>query len=491
MMQSDHNIFISYSSKDQVIVRQIYRHLENNNLRCWIAPRNIQPGQSWAGSIMKAIRTTKVFLLILTNNSNNSAQVMREVERAVNQDLPIVCLWLEELSLSDDLEYFISSIHWIPAYDKPLDEVQDNLQQVIELHLSGQPNLQTHQKPTITAENEKEKLNNQLEQAIRAYDSQNYHEALTYFSALVLQSIAKAQLYLGLMYKHGKGVTQDENQAFIWFEKAAEQGSSGALVQLGLMYEEGKGVEKDEKQAFTYYVKASEQGNVRAQVKLAECYERGIGVTIDKKQAFDWYLKAAEQEDFWAYHIGRIYEKGIGVEEDEKEAFTWYLKAAKQGNADAQYKLGDWYDRGVKGVERDKKKAFNWLLKAAEQGNADAQHTIGGMYKWGIGVEKDEKQAFDWLLKAARTTGYSFYQHSVGEMYESGIGVEKDEKEAFAWYLKASKIGFSGYAEAKLKLAKMYREKGNSYGFDVDPGMIYEREQEAIEEMRDHWNRRP
>lgn len=130
-------VLISYSGKDETIAHQICQHLEKRSINCWISSRNLQPGSTWAGGIMKAIKSSEIFILVLTNNSNHSKQVMREVERAVNLELPIICIWLEELILSDELEYFISSIHWIKAYDKPLSTVLENLHQVIDSLLSS------------------------------------------------------------------------------------------------------------------------------------------------------------------------------------------------------------------------------------------------------------------------------------------------------------------------------------------------------------------
>ena len=43
-----------------------------------------------------------------------------------------------------------------------------------------------------------------------------------------------------------------------------------------------------------------------------------------------------------------------------------YQAAAENGDAEAQYKLGDCYDK-AKGVTRDYEKAAYWFAKAAEQ----------------------------------------------------------------------------------------------------------------------------
>jgi non-ribosomal peptide synthetase component E (peptide arylation enzyme) len=49
------DIFISHSSKDTLAASAIKQHLQNRGLRCWKAPDDIQPGESWPQAIMRAI----------------------------------------------------------------------------------------------------------------------------------------------------------------------------------------------------------------------------------------------------------------------------------------------------------------------------------------------------------------------------------------------------------------------------------------------------
>ena len=53
-------------------------------------------------------------------------------------------------------------------------------------------------------------------------------------------------------------------------------------------------------------------------------------------------------------------------------------KAAVQGDARAQYALGEMYYRG-NGVEQDMSKALEWFEKAARQGHPEAQSLLGVM----------------------------------------------------------------------------------------------------------------
>ena len=70
-----------------------------------------------------------------------------------------------------------------------------------------------------------------------------------------------------------------------------------------------------------------------------------------------------------------MYENGHGVEQSYEKAVEWYRKAADQGNAAAQYNLGNMYSWG-KGVEQSNEKAAEWYRKAADQGDPDAKKRL-------------------------------------------------------------------------------------------------------------------
>ena len=77
--------------------------------------------------------------------------------------------------------------------------------------------------------------------------------------------------------------------------KAAEQGESDAQVNLGLMYKLGKGMMQDDVEAEKWYRKAAEQGSAFAQFKLGMLYQEGEGVPQDYVLAHLWFNLAASR----------------------------------------------------------------------------------------------------------------------------------------------------------------------------------------------------
>ena len=100
----------------------------------------------------------------------------------------------------------------------------------------------------------------EYQEAVDAYNREDYKTAHKLFLELAEQGVVKAQYKLGLIYGKGKGVAKDYSKAFKWWNLAAEKGNGKAQTNLGWMYEMGKGVPKDAQKAANWYQLASNQG---------------------------------------------------------------------------------------------------------------------------------------------------------------------------------------------------------------------------------------
>ncbi len=132
-----HDVFISYSAKDKAIADAVCAKLENNKIRCWIAPRDILPGIEYGQALVEAIKKSRVVVLVLSSSSNVSTQVMREVERAVSIEIPIIPLRIENIQPSESLQYYISSVHWLEAITPPIEQHLDKLTVTVARILGG------------------------------------------------------------------------------------------------------------------------------------------------------------------------------------------------------------------------------------------------------------------------------------------------------------------------------------------------------------------
>lgn len=122
-----HEIFISYSHKDKATADAICAYVESKGLRCWYAPRDIMPGASWANSIIEAIDSTKILVLVFTEHSNISPQVLREVSNAVSAGVTVVPLKLTEKEPISGMKYYLATVHWLDAMNEDLSAAIENL----------------------------------------------------------------------------------------------------------------------------------------------------------------------------------------------------------------------------------------------------------------------------------------------------------------------------------------------------------------------------
>ncbi len=66
------------------------------------------------------------------------------------------------------------------------------------------------------------------------------------------------------MYENGLGVSQDYTEAVNWYTKAAEQGWTDAQLNLGLMYAYGRGMPTNFITAYVWESIAAESGSENA-----------------------------------------------------------------------------------------------------------------------------------------------------------------------------------------------------------------------------------
>lgn len=107
-------VFISYSTRDSQIVDEIVKSLIYNNITYWKAPERIPAGSNYAKEIPKGIRECEVFLLLLSNASQNSIWVEKELDMAVGMGKKIIPVRLDDTPLSDSFRFYLNNVQFIP-----------------------------------------------------------------------------------------------------------------------------------------------------------------------------------------------------------------------------------------------------------------------------------------------------------------------------------------------------------------------------------------
>lgn len=334
------DIFVSYSSKDIAVARQICEIMKGNSFRYWVAHENEAFGAHYATTIIEQIAQAKIFIVLVSKASNLSTHVINEINSAVMRDKLIIPIILDDVKLSPAMEYYLASNHYL------------------QFSQNG------------------------------AFPQQLEHRILS----LLKPNTEPVQQF--------PQESCGEHDALL---AEAERGNADAICEVGRKYYNGDGFQKNLELAFSYFLQAAQLGHPAAQCNVAWCYEVGDGASESLEKAYEWYAVSAENGCSMAqYSLGWMYSNGVYVPKNQSKAIGWFVKAAEQGHAMAQYKLGMAYLEGT-GVDQNMIIANHWLMLSADQGVIFAQYQLAENYYHGRGCKQDIIKAKQmWLLSAER-----------------------------------------------------------------------------------------
>lgn len=310
-----------------------------------------------------------------------------------------------------------------------------------------------------------------------------------------------ASLLLGLLYDRGVGTSKDPAKAIYWYQHAGQNPVSQFI--LGTYTTAGKGIVADKDKGMDllklsadgqfsyadfnlavmkqqtnqdflpYLTTAYKLGNSHAGIVLADYYLSAGFDSQKMGQAHEIYGGLAEKGDQYAQlKLGYMMDLGLGMNApDPNAALHYFTASAEQGNAEAQYLLGQFYQLGKLG-EPDYNLAKQWYSKAATslskaslalgfiyetvddnyadalkayeqaaaKGNALGNYDLALMYEYGKGIPVNYSKA-KILFNSAAEKGVDDAMNQLGNMYFYGLGLEKNQAEALSWYKKAAILG--------------------------------------------------
>lgn len=112
----EHDVFISYSSQDREAAQAICHALEQNEIRCWMAPRNIPPGSDYGDVIDDAIKACRAVVIIFSETAAKSQWVKGELNVAFEEQKTIIPFRLDQTPLKGQTRVMLNQRHWIDAY---------------------------------------------------------------------------------------------------------------------------------------------------------------------------------------------------------------------------------------------------------------------------------------------------------------------------------------------------------------------------------------
>lgn len=169
----NHDIFISYSSKQKSIADGVCHYLEENGFKCWMAPRDIPVGSDYGDLIEEAIKTSKVVVLVFSQTASISKWVKGEINVAFTEDKSILPFRIDETEITGGFRVMLNQMHWIDAFPRYADRLPDLLNSVCGF-LGRQPQKVTDDSERMEAERkaEQERLERERAEAQRKAQQQ-------------------------------------------------------------------------------------------------------------------------------------------------------------------------------------------------------------------------------------------------------------------------------------------------------------------------------
>ncbi len=112
----NHDVFISYSSQDKEAAQAICHVLEENEIKCWMAPRDIPYGSQYGDVIDNAIKFCKITVVLFSETAASSQWVNGELNVAFEEQKIIIPFRLDQTPLKGQTRVMLNQRHWIDAY---------------------------------------------------------------------------------------------------------------------------------------------------------------------------------------------------------------------------------------------------------------------------------------------------------------------------------------------------------------------------------------
>lgn len=133
------HLFVSYSRRDTVFVRQIVERLESIGHDVWIDTDDIVGSERWRSSVAEAIASADVVLLMVSTASMQSKSVEREITVAAEEHRRILPVEIEAADVSVGLRYDLAGVQRVSFVDRAFDDAMGELVAAIDGTLAEVP----------------------------------------------------------------------------------------------------------------------------------------------------------------------------------------------------------------------------------------------------------------------------------------------------------------------------------------------------------------
>jgi TolB-like protein/Tfp pilus assembly protein PilF len=109
-------VFISYAAKDRTRVLDLVERLRTAGVSVWIDQMGIEGATMWSQEIVAAIRSCKVLILAISENSADSENVVKEVALASEGRKRILPVYIRQAEIPESMAYQLAGIQRIEFF---------------------------------------------------------------------------------------------------------------------------------------------------------------------------------------------------------------------------------------------------------------------------------------------------------------------------------------------------------------------------------------
>jgi hypothetical protein len=108
--------FVSHAIDEVDVAMDLCTILEDSHVKCWIAPRDLNPGSNWGDEVERAARACLSYVLVLSIRSNRSGQVLRELQIASEKMIPMFVVRIEDIRPVLAMRIYLSAARSFDAF---------------------------------------------------------------------------------------------------------------------------------------------------------------------------------------------------------------------------------------------------------------------------------------------------------------------------------------------------------------------------------------
>ena len=116
-VHNKHDVFISYSRKDNKIVQSVVGSLREAGYSCWMDVDGIESSDRFKRVLVRAIKESKIVLFFSSVNSNSSEWIVKEIDIAVEFNKPILPILLDDAPYDDSIMFDLKGLDYVLYQD--------------------------------------------------------------------------------------------------------------------------------------------------------------------------------------------------------------------------------------------------------------------------------------------------------------------------------------------------------------------------------------